>query len=64
MRTAMYESVEKLHPEVIARGLALHPIGRIADLDEVVNAILFLASDRASFILGHSLKVDGGYTAA
>ena len=64
MRTAMYESVERLHPELIARGLALHPIGRIADLQEVVNAVLFLASDDASFILGHSLKVDGGYTAA
>jgi NAD(P)-dependent dehydrogenase (short-subunit alcohol dehydrogenase family) len=64
MRTAMYEAVEKLHPDVIARGLALHPIGRIANLDEVVNAVLFLASDEASFILGHSLKVDGGYTAA
>jgi NAD(P)-dependent dehydrogenase (short-subunit alcohol dehydrogenase family) len=64
MRTPMYEAVERLHPELIARGLALHPIGRIADLEEVVNAVLFLASDEASFILGHSLKVDGGYTAA
>lgn len=64
MRTPMYESVERLHPELVARGLALHPIGRIADLEEVVNAVLFLASDDASFILGHSLKVDGGYTAA
>ena len=64
MRTPMYESVERLHPELVARGLALHPIGRIADLEEVVSAVLFLASDEASFILGHSLKVDGGYTAA
>ena len=64
MRTPMYESVEKLHPELVARGLALHPIGRIANLNEVVSAVQFLASDEASFILGHSLKVDGGYTAA
>jgi NAD(P)-dependent dehydrogenase (short-subunit alcohol dehydrogenase family) len=64
MRTPMYEAVEKSHPELVARGVALHPIGRIADLNEVVNAILFLASDEASFILGHSLKVDGGYTVA
>jgi NAD(P)-dependent dehydrogenase (short-subunit alcohol dehydrogenase family) len=64
MRTAMFESVENLHPELVARGVALHPIGRIANLDEVVSAVLFLASDEASFILGHSLKVDGGYTAA
>ncbi len=62
MRTAMYESVEKSHPEFIARGLALHPIGRVAELAEVAAAVLFLASDEASFIVGQSLKVDGGFT--
>lgn len=40
-----------------------HPIGRIAEPIEIANAILFLASDEASFITGASLAVDGGYTA-
>jgi NAD(P)-dependent dehydrogenase (short-subunit alcohol dehydrogenase family) len=40
-----------------------HPIGRIAQPEEIANAILFLASDEASFVTGASLAVDGGYTA-
>lgn len=40
-----------------------HPVGRIGQPVEVANAILFLASDEASFITGANLAVDGGYTA-
>ena len=43
---------------------AKHPLGRIASPDEVARAILFLASDEASFITGTALPVDGGITAA
>jgi NAD(P)-dependent dehydrogenase (short-subunit alcohol dehydrogenase family) len=39
------------------------PLGRVGEPDEIANAILFLCSDRASFISGHVLSVDGGKSA-
>ncbi|MGH2535471.1 MAG: SDR family NAD(P)-dependent oxidoreductase [Thermomicrobiales bacterium] len=41
----------------------MHPMGRIGEPEEVAKAILFLASDDASFITGAVLPVDGGYLA-
>lgn len=43
--------------------IRLHPLGRLGTDAEVANAVLFLASDEASFITGAHLMVDGGYTA-
>ena len=37
-----------------------YPLGRLADTQEVADAILFLASERASFITGQTLSVNGG----
>jgi NAD(P)-dependent dehydrogenase (short-subunit alcohol dehydrogenase family) len=42
---------------------ALHPLGRMGEPEEVAEAVLFLASDQASFVTGTCLFVDGGYTA-
>lgn len=39
-----------------------HPLGRIGNPEEVAEAVLFLLSDRASFISGSDIAVDGGYT--
>ena len=39
-----------------------HPLGRSAQPDEVANAILWLASDEASFVVGTAMAVDGGLT--
>ncbi len=49
-------------PEGEEQVTALHPIGRIAHPDEIANAVLWLASDAASFVVGTTLTVDGGYT--
>ena len=53
----------KLPLETTKAMLAKMPIGRLGKPEEIANAIAFLVSDRASFITGASLSVDGGYTA-
>lgn len=49
--------------EMFARIEALMPLGRIAEPEEVADAILFLASPMAAMITGHTLPVDGGFMA-
>jgi NAD(P)-dependent dehydrogenase (short-subunit alcohol dehydrogenase family) len=39
---------------------SMHPIGRIGNPEEIANAVAWLLSDKASFVLGHTLLVDGG----
>jgi NAD(P)-dependent dehydrogenase (short-subunit alcohol dehydrogenase family) len=40
-----------------------HPIGRIGRVEEVAEAVLWMCSNKASFVTGHSMIVDGGFTA-
>ena len=46
-----------------AQSIAAHPMGRVADAGEIADAILFLASERASFMTGSVMTVDGGFLA-
>ena len=55
--------LKDLLPELRQALIALHPIGRLGRDEEIANAVLFLASDEASFVTGSFLLVDGGYSA-
>ena len=48
--------------ELIAAARANHPIGRFAQPPEIANAAVWLLSDKASFVTGSAMSVDGGYT--
>jgi len=50
-------------PEMRARVEAATPMGRVAEVPEMVGAALFLASRAASMVTGHILAVDGGFLA-
>ena len=41
----------------------MHPLGRTGSPQEIANVVLFLASDKASFMTGEYVSVDGGYMA-
>lgn len=42
---------------------SLHPVGRMAEPQEIAQGIVWLCSDASGFVVGHMLNVDGGYTA-
>jgi NAD(P)-dependent dehydrogenase (short-subunit alcohol dehydrogenase family) len=50
-------------PENKAALVTTVPMGRLGRSKELADAIVFIASDEASFITGHILNVDGGKTA-
>ena len=61
--TPMTETQLKISGETISDLEKFYPLGRIGKAEEVAEAIYFLASDKAAFITGEILKVDGGLTA-
>ena len=58
------EGIEEAWPEGVASFRARAPLGRLGRPEEVAEACLFLASERASFITGANLVVDGGVLTA
>jgi NAD(P)-dependent dehydrogenase (short-subunit alcohol dehydrogenase family) len=47
---------------LLAQITAMHPIGRSGKPEEVAEAVVWLCSDAASFVMGHNMMIDGGYT--
>lgn len=50
-------------PDYLDRMVALHPLGRVGQPEDVAMGVLFLASEESSFVTGTELVIDGGYTA-
>ncbi|HXR88931.1 MAG TPA: glucose 1-dehydrogenase [Steroidobacteraceae bacterium] len=61
--TPMLTEWFKADPELARAKVAETPIGRMAEPSEIARAVLFLASDESSFMVGHALVADGGLTA-
>ena len=62
-RSRMFDRLEVSDSETRARVNAIHPMDRIGTAEEIADAVLYLCSDGASFITGHTLSVDGGLNA-
>lgn len=55
-------AVQQSHPDFIARLAKKSPMGRIGIANEIAGPVAFLLSDISSYITGHNLVVDGGWT--
>jgi acetoacetyl-CoA reductase len=54
------ERVKAMPDEIVERLNATLPTGRMADPDEIAALVAFLASDRAAYITGEAVAIDGG----
>jgi NAD(P)-dependent dehydrogenase (short-subunit alcohol dehydrogenase family) len=64
VNTPLLRDLFAADPERAARRLVHVPVGRFAEPEEIASAVLFLASDEASFVTASTFLVDGGISAA
>ena len=62
IHTSMLDKMMKTQADALNAMLKDVPIGRLGRSEEIANAVLWLCSPAASFMVGHALAVDGGYT--
>jgi NAD(P)-dependent dehydrogenase (short-subunit alcohol dehydrogenase family) len=58
----MVASMLVSQPEAMKELMKEQPIGRLGRPEEIAAAVLWLCSPGSSFVIGHALAVDGGYT--
>ncbi len=64
VNTPLIADMMSENPTLHERLVASHPLGRIAEPEEVADAIVWLATSKSSYVTGVALPVDGGYLAA
>jgi NAD(P)-dependent dehydrogenase (short-subunit alcohol dehydrogenase family) len=62
VRTSFTEALFK-QPDLVTEIQKMTPMGKIAEVNDIVGAVLFLASRASSMVTGHTLPVDGGFLA-
>src|SRR5512144_840738 len=63
IETPMVAEMLAKEPDAMKEIMRDQPIGRLGRPDEIASAVLWLCRDASSFVLGHALVVDGGFTA-
>ncbi len=63
IQTPMIERFTAGNPEAKKQLIATTPMGRVGQPEEIANAVVWLCSDKASYVTGHALVADGGMTA-
>lgn len=63
IETDMYRRASEADPRLPGTALAMHPVGRLGQPEEIAGAVLYLCSEGAGFTTGVALPVDGGSTA-
>ena len=66
VRTEMLEQFFDSQPDphaARAQGIAMHPLGRLAEPSDIADLAVFLAGDRATYLTGQAYVADGGLTA-
>lgn len=62
VRTPLTRGITE-NPELVRRIEQITPMGRLAEPEEIVGAVLFLASRASAMVTGHTLAIDGGFLA-
>ena len=63
IETPLMERIYAQPPDLRGTAAEMEPVGRAGTPEEVAEAVVWLCSDKASFVTGHPMAVDGGYVA-
>lgn len=63
IETPMADRAFGTDPEVVKRMEAMHPLGRFGKPMEIAEAVLWMCSEKSSFMTGHEIVLDGGFLA-